>query len=218
MALFIIRLLSLWIGSCIAIKKGVPSDLWPQKESCCFSLWSCCRRKKVHSLALDESVHAPIILDSGISGKRQNKGMMNGNGTHEAMEINIEGIVDQRHLVPQFESENEMESYEERKSRAITIKYGVLLVMFLLCTGYQAYIGVKCVQFDFLNNTPGSHGETFQALLYALIVICINAEIFLLQSLIEAATNLGDGILVPSLHPHPLKEGKKVYHIFGAVH
>ena len=194
------------------MKKGVPSDLWPQKEaSCCFPLFGCCRREKVHSFGPDESVHAPIILDSGISGKRSKKVMADGNGTEESVHSDIEGIVDQRDLLPKFESANEMESYEQRKKRAVTIKYGVLLLMFLRCTVYQAYIGVKCVQFDFLSNTATAKYETAQALLYGVIVICINAEIFLIKSLIEAATDLGDGILVPSLHPHPLKERKKVY-------
>merc|ERR1719474_1581908 len=41
-------------------------------------------------------------------------------------------------------------------------------------------------------------------------VICINLEIFLFKDFVEAATDVGDGILVPSLHPHPLKQKKKV--------
>lgn len=124
----------------------------------------------------------------------------------DSADSDVEGIEDKRRLQPQFESKVDLEAYQQRKERAVTWKYGVLLFMFLLCTVYQGIVGVKCVTFDFLS----SHYETAQAVLYGVSVLCINAEIFLFKSLVEAATALGDCIVVPSLHPHPLRQRKKV--------
>ena len=215
MLLWVIRLCSLWILSCIAIKNGVPSDLWPQNDpSCCSSLCGCCRPRKYHEFVPDpKSVHnlngdhhhdsSAIRLHSDVRQKEEDR--------EDSVDSDVEGIEDKRRLQPQFENKDDLESYEQRKQRAVTIKYGVLLLMFLLCTIYQGYIGVKCVTFDFLANGPSVHYETAQAVLYGVTVLCINVEIFLFKNLVEAATDLGDCIVVPSLHPHPLKQRKKVY-------
>ena len=84
--------------------------------------------------------------------------------------------------------------------------------MFLLPTIYQSYTGIKCVTFEFISNKNNNKFkyETCQAILFGLSVICINIEIFLFKNFIESATDVGDCILVKSLHPHPLKQRKKV--------
>ena len=120
-------------------------------------------------------------------------------------ESTVIGIMDQRKLLPNFESKTDVEGYERRKRRAKKIKYAVLLIMFLSCTVFQAFIGVKCVQFKYKDNGR----EVAQGIMFGIIVLCINAEIFLFKSLVEAATDMGEWVLIPSLHPHPLEKAKR---------
>jgi len=200
MLLWLLRVVSLWILSCVAIKKGVPRDLWPEREpTCCSVIWRCCGPRKYREVdpLSPESVY-------GVDGDGPNDMQSQFSALSE-----VEGIEDRRRLQPKFGNEDDFESYVERKQRAVAIKYGTLLLMFLLCTVYQAYVGVKCVSFHFQSNDKPYYWETFQGVLYGAIVFCINAEIFLFQNVVMAATDVGEGILVPSLHPHPLKLKKK---------
>ena len=187
--LLILRFLSLWILSCIAIKKGVPKELWTENRNCCCVSLICCNSK------------------SNRTNTRRHKNTSEIQNLLSTDNEAVAGIDDNRSLLPQFDTKSENESYEQRKQKCVAYKYCILLLMFLLCTAFQAYIGIKCVTFDFLSNDSY---KVAQAVLYGVSVCCINIEIFLFKEFVESATNLGDSIMVKTLHPHPLKQKKKV--------
>ena len=107
-----------------------------------------------------------------------------------------------------FESKEHEEDYEKRKHKHAIIKNAILLSLFLLFTGFQGYVGVKCVTFEF--NGEKNVIEGFQGFFYGLIVLCINLEIFFAKTIVDKASDLGDGILLPKLHAHPLYLEKKL--------
>ena len=242
--LWLIRVISLYILTCIAISKGAPSELWKENESKCCCLFGCCKRHKLShkqskkekddrkntNYAIqkllsndddndndnnDDKVVQPIVSAIGLSSdvikkKNKNKKEEEEEDDDDELDEEIEGIEDKRRLQPKFDNKNDMDFYEKRKQKAVAYKYGILLLMFLLCTIYQSYIGIKCVTFNFQENNSLGHYETCQAILFGICVICINIEIFLFKQFIESATDLGECIIVKSLHPHPLKQRKKV--------
>eukprot|EP01083_Nonionella_stella_P181393 649653_1 len=223
MLLWIIRTLALFILSCLAISNGVPRELWNDDDPniCCCSLSRCCQRRSsrdaiakcdestlirkptdasIQRLLSDDHDRDAMILSSNIKSKSPNDITAD-----EEEYVEIEGIEDKSALLPKFNTKDDEDSYRKRKAKCSVYKYGTLFVMFMLCTVFQGYIGIKCVRFNFTANV-----EIYQALCYGCIIICINIEIFLFKSFVESATDLGDRIVVPSIHPHALKFMRKV--------
>ena len=158
----------------------------------------------------DQKPISSLIMQKKKHNNDDNNNKSAAEDDEEEDDEEIEGIEDKRRLQPKFDNKTDSELYEKRKQNCSMIKYSILLFMFILCTCYQGYIGIKCVTFDFKSNNAPSHYETWQAILFGICVICINIEIFLFKNFIESATDVGDCILVKSLHPHPLKQRKKV--------
>jgi hypothetical protein len=77
-----------------------------------------------------------------------------------------------------------------------------LFVVFLLSTGVQVYIGLKCISFNFRD-------EGRQGALMGLEVLWVNILAWTLKEIIQKCTR-EDGLLVPSLHPHRL-------HLYSAL-
>eukprot|EP00039_Didymoeca_costata_P007517 m.100707 g.100707 ORF g.100707 m.100707 type:complete len:916 (-) comp13720_c0_seq5:44-2791(-) len=69
-------------------------------------------------------------------------------------------------------------------------------VFFFMLTSAQAYVGVKCVIFEFGDST-------ILAVLMCSSVLWINAELYLAKTLIDALTS-EPGHLIKDLHVHPL--------------
>jgi len=90
------------------------------------------------------------------------------------------------------------------KTAAQRRKYGVLLVLFVLSTLSQVYLGIKVSAY---NPTPAGQprealGE-FTAILMCLSVLWVNAEIWACRHIISELTK-EEGLFLPNVHQHPV--------------
>jgi hypothetical protein len=99
---------------------------------------------------LEDDQPSPMRLSSNVGlskdeskeKKSKSSSMADETGTGIAgdEEEQIEGIIDNRHLRPQFADQLQEQEYEDRKRHASIIKYTILLFLFLLFTFYQDWL------------------------------------------------------------------------------
>ncbi|ETO07512.1 hypothetical protein RFI_29880 [Reticulomyxa filosa] len=217
-----IRIVTLFVFMILCIRQGVPNELWPDVSVQRFYIFQSTGTPNVkHSYNAAENQKTALLNEndavvsivfffcsncvyvcvcaSGNVGrcpeeKKKNRSHLWTKFTRIGKKSKIT-----------FDNEKAEEEYERRKQHCVLVKNGLLLLLFLLCTFYQGYIGVKCVLFHFAN-----HVVVAQAFAFGGIVLAINMEIFCCKQFVDNATDFGEGVLLKELHPHPLYLQKKL--------
>ncbi|CAM6042906.1 unnamed protein product [Sphagnum compactum] len=96
-------------------------------------------------------------------------------------------------------------------------KDAVFLVVFLLCTGFQAYVGAKCVGFSFdtLHRLFNVRLEIWQSILMGTTVLWINAESSMLTRVVDSNRVLSRAHFLNAKHTAQDLEGSRI--IIGAI-
>ena len=179
--LFILRILTIAILACVAVRVGT-ADL------------SSVKQKSEEGAAAP--ITEPLLINAGpaaagpacsCSGSSSHGPSCNGGGARKQLghEVNTE------HL----ESYRLKQAAEQRKNFLIA-------AVFIASTASQCYVGIKCI--SFVGVWP-QHPQamTVQGVLMGLSVVFINAEAWLVKRLVNALTK-EQGFDVPEFHPHPL--------------
>ena len=110
--------------------------------------------------------------------------------------------------VPLLDEEEEEED-PTKKLEALKWKRNIIfLTMFLLGTFFQAYTGIKCVEFEF---THDKGLEKKEAICFGCIVLAINLELWLLKALLQSKTEASEGLLQKEIHHDTARISAQVY-------
>lgn len=88
------------------------------------------------------------------------------------------------------------------------VKTAVLLLVFVSCTLYQVYAGLRVATMESTSNhtNKDTNNQTLKIVVLCLTVLWINAEAYIVQVLIVELTRKEEGLLFlpPEVHRHPL--------------
>ena len=135
------------------------------------------------------------LLDQGVekedTGKLEETKQMaiSGKGGQEGYEDEDERINDQ------FHRKIDASDIAHKKSAEIVKSYSIALV-FMISTGVQVYTGLKCISFEY-------DDETSQGAMMGLNVLWINLIVWVSRELIKKGPD-ETGIMIPELHKHKL--------------
>eukprot|EP01084_Bolivina_argentea_P163171 283901_1 len=167
--MWVFRFLLLIILTIIAVCKGVPKELWNKQQD-------------KNPAQCDEKLE--ILISNGNNKTdckpHAQKQKSDDENPETSVEESIEGIEDNRRFHPHFDDKEELQRYKKRCKRATIYKYCILLFMFFVCTGFQAYMGVKSITFRFDDKYI-----IYEAMCFGACILCINIEILLFKTFIE---------------------------------
>lgn len=172
-----------------AVRSGkIPDDIQKSIPACeCFKCFYRGKRSKYSSSMISEDAKIPLLEPTSNIGDQNVLKVENGSNNEgfestDALAAADNKATDEKYLNVRKHSERNMTFW--------------LAIIFLTSTGYQVYIGMKCISFDFKN-------EQRDGFLMGLSVLWVNLIAWTLRELVVIKTK-EEGELIPALHPHRL--------------